>query len=526
MGEFEKTLRANENFSSDLSNLSIPMASMTGFSADCRTRSYVRSKQRRLGSTSTTSSSSINSTPAIIFEHYRGDQDAVIEDSLGQKSFRRSPSSFEEIETWLQSQVDEALQAAAASIPKDGENQRGAIKIIFINEKQCDKTWSDNTVTQLHPKLKIDDWTTAHYMTTYCRFPLPLHVDKNNVPSGHSWDYRYSVSHPFDWDLVWAYFPSTRTTVGILRTWFEDYGAGFEKMEDTIESFKGPTIANPMILGFLSLQMLTSDTMTNVREKGNRLYEAQCSTGFQMYTHLRTTEFDDDSSSSAMRQEALNLSIVTKEVLGAAANLTGWEDAAGQMIGFARFLAAESTKFADTDLAPVTEEFQRLCVYIDQQVEKQRDASMNIELAKNSNKIAMNAKRDSTSMMAIAVVTMFFLPGTFTSGRSQHVSRAFFAMPFVNETPNEPPRFWIYWAITAPLTIVVLTIWLTWIWCKMPRMRSIVDSETTEREDGRLSNKTEPSRFSVCLSFNEAASWNYGMKLGAEEQSVKIFALA
>lgn len=53
-------------------------------------------------------------------------------------------------------------------------------------------------------------------------------------------------------------------------------------------------------------------------------------------------------------------------------------------------------------------------------------------------------------------------------------------MPFVNETSNESPRFWIFWAITAPLTIVVFTIWFTWIWCKMPRMRFIVDSETNK----------------------------------------------
>jgi hypothetical protein len=425
------------------------MADVTEFAADCRTRSYVHSKKRRLGSTSTTGSSFVNGAPARIFEHYRGDPDAAVEDSLGRKSFGWSPSSFREIETWLQSQVDEATQAAAADMPRDGDNQRSAIKIIFINEKQCDKTWNNevcNIVTQLHPKLKMDDWTTAHYMTTYYRFPLPLHADETNVRSGHSWDYRYSVSHPFDWDLVWAYFPSTSTTVGILRTWFEDYGAGFEEMEDTIERFSGPTTAHPMLLGLFSLQLLTSDTMANVREKGNRLYKAQCSTGFQMYTHLRTTDFDDDSSSSIMRKEVLNLSIVTKDVLGAASNLTGWENAASQLIGFARFLAAQSAQFADTDLAPVTGEFQKLCVYIEQQAEKQvsdlegarcdtrawlatatfllqgvlnlisqRDTGINIKLAENSNKIAMKAKRDSTSMMAIAVVTMFFLPGTFTS---------------------------------------------------------------------------------------------------------------
>jgi hypothetical protein len=53
-------------------------------------------------------------------------------------------------------------------------------------------------------------------------------------------------------------------------------------MEDTIERFAGPTTAHPMLLGLFSLQLLTSDTMANVREKGTRLYEAQCSTGFQM----------------------------------------------------------------------------------------------------------------------------------------------------------------------------------------------------------------------------------------------------
>jgi hypothetical protein len=207
MIEFENITPATKGLSSELSNPSILIASMTEFAADCRTRSYVLSKQRRLGSTSTTGSSfvSCNDTPAKIFEHYRGHPDAAVEDSLGRKSVGWSPSSFKEIETWLQSQVDEAIQAATTGIPRDGDNQRSAIKIIFLNEKLCDKTWKNevcNIVTQLHPKLKMDDWTTAHYMTTYYRFPLPLDTDETNVPSSHSWDYRYSVSHPFDWDLV------------------------------------------------------------------------------------------------------------------------------------------------------------------------------------------------------------------------------------------------------------------------------------------------------------------------------------
>jgi hypothetical protein len=59
----------------------------------------------------------------------------------------------------------------------------------------------------------------------------------------------------------------------------------------------------------------------------------------------------------------------------------------------------------------------------------QKDARVNIELAKNSaaiaeasskdsavmRAIAVETRRDSTAMKTIAVLTMFFLPGTFVA---------------------------------------------------------------------------------------------------------------
>jgi hypothetical protein len=44
--------------------------------------------------------------------------------------------------------------------------------------------------------------------------------------------------------------------------------------------------------------------------------------------------------------------------------------------------------------------------------------------------------------------------------------QTFFAMPlldFSTPTPTSKPGFWIYWAVTAPLTISVLTIYLTYL---------------------------------------------------------------
>jgi Mg2+ and Co2+ transporter CorA len=62
-------------------------------------------------------------------------------------------------------------------------------------------------------------------------------------------------------------------------------------------------------------------------------------------------------------------------------------------------------------------------------------------------------------MKTLAYVTMIFLPGTFVA--------SFFAMPLLNwdaeragEVPN--PRFWIYWVVTVPLTLVVYIASLLW----------------------------------------------------------------
>jgi hypothetical protein len=356
--------------------------------------------------------------------------------------------------------------------------EMSSIKILFFNEKKCKEVWKDELFdhTMLHPILRIHDWTTAHYMSTFCRFPLPIDSldpddsdededeDDDELPGlkqRHDWDWRYSTSHPFDWDMIWAYFPPSKTTIGIMRTWFDGYDTNFMDMESIVESFAGASLAHPLLLGLFSLQILTADAMANVREKGNRLFEAQKFTGFHVYNRLRNTaaqrEGDSDGEGSP-EEEQHNLDTVsaepdlggvTRDVLGAASHLTGWDNATTQMVGFANFLIAENERFQTVTSEPEQlkkKSFRRICAYIDQQAAKQisdldgakrdamawlatasfllqgvlnlvsqRDATANIELARSSNRIAMDAKRDATSMMSIAVLTMFFLPGTFTA---------------------------------------------------------------------------------------------------------------
>ncbi|RFU34809.1 hypothetical protein B7463_g1552, partial [Scytalidium lignicola] len=90
----------------------------------------------------------------------------------------------------------------------------------------------------------------------------------------------------------------------------------------------------------------------------------------------------------------------------------------------------------------------------------QEESHRNIDIANDSKQIALASQRESLSMRTIAVLGVIFLPGTFTS--------AFFALPLFNWDASEDEnvvkaRFWVFWAVTIPLTPVVVGIWWAWM---------------------------------------------------------------
>ena len=104
----------------------------------------------------------------------------------------------------------------------------------------------------------------------------------------------------------------------------------------------------------------------------------------------------------------------------------------------------------------------------------QKEARASLEIAKNSHKIALAAKldsagmrrmaedsrtialaakKDSASMKTLAVVGIVLLPGTFIS--------SLFSMSMFDWQSEKyiSDKFWIYWAITIPLTIITVGLW-------------------------------------------------------------------
>jgi Mg2+ and Co2+ transporter CorA len=128
----------------------------------------------------------------------------------------------------------------------------------------------------------------------------------------------------------------------------------------------------------------------------------------------------------------------------------------------------------------------------------QKDSKVNISLAETSATIAHESKKDSSSMKAIAVLTMCFLPGTFLA--------AIFAMPLYNWDDNTLPvikdGFKYYWAITIPLTVLVLVLWalamlLPWaLW--LSYVRVVVRRVATMKLRGRRFKRTRDDGVRTC----------------------------
>ena len=85
-------------------------------------------------------------------------------------------------------------------------------------------------------------------------------------------------------------------------------------------------------------------------------------------------------------------------------------------------------------------------------------------VTQKSNQLSINlasiARRDNATMKALALIGVLYLPGTFISG--------IFGMSFFNYNPPSnndsadwmmSDKFWIYWAITIPVTIFTVMLW-------------------------------------------------------------------
>ncbi|KAI9861048.1 MAG: hypothetical protein M1813_005477 [Trichoglossum hirsutum] len=88
--------------------------------------------------------------------------------------------------------------------------------------------------------------------------------------------------------------------------------------------------------------------------------------------------------------------------------------------------------------------------------------STSVEITRLTSAISEETQRDNSAMITLSIVAMLFLPGTFVSG--------IFSMAFFNYSPTATSsesftvsrNWWLYIAVTVPLTLGVFAVWDAW----------------------------------------------------------------
>ncbi|KAJ8065243.1 hypothetical protein OCU04_005945 [Sclerotinia nivalis] len=88
----------------------------------------------------------------------------------------------------------------------------------------------------------------------------------------------------------------------------------------------------------------------------------------------------------------------------------------------------------------------------------QKESKLNFQMAKEQRQLAHAAKRDSSTMKTISLLSAIFFPGVYLA--------SVFSMTFFNfqndGTPAVSESFWLYWAVTIPCTMIIVGWWYIW----------------------------------------------------------------
>jgi hypothetical protein len=79
-------------------------------------------------------------------------------------------------------------------------------------------------------------------------------------------------------------------------------------------------------------------------------------------------------------------------------------------------------------------------------------------MAGEQRKLAHASTRDSAAMKTISLLGAIFFPGAYLA--------SVFSMTFFNfqnsGAPSVSEQFWIYWAVTIPVTMIIVGVWYVW----------------------------------------------------------------
>jgi len=256
--------------------------------------------------------------------------------------------------------------------------------------------------------------------------------DPNSVQT-----FTYHIALGF-FSLAFRYFPQSKTCVGILLV--QDYkDVAAEVLQDLNKH--QVLIGQPLLLPFLAQRAITKIVTSWLNQHREIIVDAQAQTGFHhMVTLRKSSEFVDYTELSTVisgtaaniatnefcwQVLAENAEYMVQELEGECGRapiipISTSTSTATLDCAAARFMQSHASRLARNAkrMQHEAESWQKKSLILIQGIFNliaQQDQITSIGIARDSKALAEEGKRDSTSMKAIAIVTMTYLPGTFAA---------------------------------------------------------------------------------------------------------------
>lgn len=255
-------------------------------------------------------------------------------------------------------------------------------------------------------------------------------LHSRNLDTNSAQTFMYHIALGF-FSLAFRYFPESKTCIGILLVQnYKDVAAELLRDLNTHQVL----IGQPLLLPLLAQQAMTKLITSWLTQHKEVIIDAQSQTGIHHMLSLRkSSEFMDYARLSAT---------ISGTAVNIATNELCWHVLADHAEHMVEQLKGESNSAlvprSELDFAVASfmehhasrvarnarvmlheaESWQKKALILVQGIFNliaQQDQNTSIGIARDSKTLAEESKRDSTSMEAIAIVTMTYLPGTFAA---------------------------------------------------------------------------------------------------------------
>jgi hypothetical protein len=265
---------------------------------------------------------------------------------------------------------------------------------------------------------------------------------------------RYYYSSP-PWGLTWSYCATTGHTKAILLCRKMVKARLWHYLDNVLKPL-GRFADHPMLLAYMTIEFSLAELCILLLQTSNEILGLEKHTGLSAWDWVHEHEIPGSHVPSNYEYTSTRLSIQSGKVTHIRFRLRTIKEYSKSV---RRIAEQHKSTVRDPAAQSRCEEVEEILGIMSEYIEVRLHKADSLQERLDSQVSGMStiiSQRDTSAMKTVAMVTMVFLPGTFVA--------SFFAMPMLNWDATAlheivTPRFWIYWIVTVPLTIVVFAVW-------------------------------------------------------------------